>query len=126
LTSAKASGKAPASLGRPISSPFRTEYPVSIPGEFINKSIEIELSAFISKLLNTNNYIITGKLYKWTKKPNTLFLNINIIIKSYRENIYRAILYKNIYSYNKAILENTKLYNTKLEDNIKCYIAIIN
>jgi hypothetical protein len=54
-----------------------------------------------------------------------LLSDINIIIKSYRKNVQRALLYKNAYSYNKAILENTKLYNTKLEDNIKCYIAIV-
>jgi hypothetical protein len=55
-----------------------------------------------------------------------LLSDINIIIKSYRENVQRALLYKNAYSYNKAILENTKLYNTKLEDNIKYYISIVN
>jgi hypothetical protein len=54
-----------------------------------------------------------------------LLSDINIIIKSYRENIYRTVSYKNTYSYNKAILENTKLYNTKLENNIKYYIAIV-
>jgi hypothetical protein len=64
LTSAKASSKAPASSGYPVSSPSRTEYPISIPGEFVDKSMEIELSAFIIKLLDTNNYITTRKLYK--------------------------------------------------------------
>jgi hypothetical protein len=52
LTSAKASGKAPTSSDYPISSSFRTKYSVSISGEFVNKSIEIEPSAFISKLLD--------------------------------------------------------------------------
>jgi hypothetical protein len=64
LTSAKASGKASASSGYSVSGPFRTERPVSIPGEFIDKSIEIEPSAFIIKLLETNNYITTKELYK--------------------------------------------------------------
>jgi hypothetical protein len=126
LTSAKASGKASTSSGYPISSPSRTEHPISIPGEFVDKSIEIEPSAFISKLLDTNNYITTRELYKWAKKPNILLSDINIIIKSYQENVQKAFSYKNTYSHNKAILENTKLYNTKLEDNIKYYIAIVN
>ena len=64
LTSAKASGKAPASSGCPVSSPSRTERPVSIPGEFMNKSIEIEFFAFIMKLLETKDYITTRELYK--------------------------------------------------------------
>jgi hypothetical protein len=64
LTSAKASGKAPASLGYSVSGPSRTECPVSISREFIDKSIEIEPSAFIIKLLETKDYITTGELYK--------------------------------------------------------------
>jgi hypothetical protein len=64
LTSAKASGKAPTGLDHSIGGPFRTEYPISISGEFIDESIEIESSAFIIKLLETENYIITGELYK--------------------------------------------------------------
>jgi hypothetical protein len=87
LTSAKASGKAFASLGCPVSGPSRTECPVSVSGEFMNESIEIEFSAFIIKLLETNNYITAGELYKWAKEPNTLLSDINIIIKSYRENV---------------------------------------
>jgi hypothetical protein len=124
-TSAKASSKAPAGSGRPVGGPSRTEHPVGIPGEFIDESIEIEPSAFIIKLLETEDHITAGELYKWAKEPNTLLSDINIIIKSYRENIYRAVSYKNAYSYNKAILENTKLYNTKLEDDIKYYMAIV-
>jgi hypothetical protein len=125
-TSAKASGKAPASSGRPVSGPSRTERPVSVPGKFMDKSIEIEPSAFISKLLDTNDRITAGELHEWAKEPNTLLSDINIIIKSYRENIQRALSHKNTYSHNKAILENTKLYNTKLENNIKYYMAIVN
>jgi hypothetical protein len=87
LTSAKASGKAPASSGCSVSSPFRTERPVSVPGEFVDKSIEIKPSAFISKLLDTDNRITTGKLYEWAKEPDILLSDINIIIKSYRKNI---------------------------------------
>jgi hypothetical protein len=87
LTSAKASGKASTSSGRPVSGPSRTEYSVSVSGEFVDKSIEIEPSAFISKLLDTNNRITAGELYKWAKEPNILLLDINIIIKSYRKNI---------------------------------------
>jgi hypothetical protein len=64
LISAKTSSKASTNLGYSISSSFRTEYPISISGEFIDKSIEIELSAFIIKLLETNNYITTRELYK--------------------------------------------------------------
>jgi hypothetical protein len=64
LTSAKASGKAPAGSGRPVSGPSRTERPVSVPGEFVDESIEIEPSAFISKLLDTNNRITAGELYE--------------------------------------------------------------
>jgi hypothetical protein len=64
LISAKASGKASTSLGYSISSPSRIKYPISISREFINKSIEIELSIFILKLLNINNYITTRELYK--------------------------------------------------------------
>jgi hypothetical protein len=83
LTSTKASGKAPTGSGCSVSSLFRTEYPIGIPGEFIDESIEIEPSAFIIKLLETKDYITTGKLYEWAKEPNTLFSDINIIIKSY-------------------------------------------
>ena len=64
MTSAKASGKAPASSGYPVSGPSRTKRSVSIPGEFIDKSIEIEPSAFIIKLLETKDYITTKELYK--------------------------------------------------------------
>jgi hypothetical protein len=64
LTSTKASSKVPTSLGYPISSSSRIKYPISIPGEFINKFIEIEPSAFIIKLLETKDYIITRELYK--------------------------------------------------------------
>jgi len=87
LTSTKASDKASASSGRPVSGPFRTKYFISISREFIDKSIEIEPSAFISKLLDTNNYITAGELYKWAKEPDLLLSDINIIIKSYRKNI---------------------------------------
>jgi hypothetical protein len=125
LTSAKASGKAPASLGRPVGGPSRTERPVSVPGEFMDKSMEIEPSAFITKLLETNNYVTARELHEWAKEPNTLLSDINIIMKSYRENVQRAISHKNAYSYNKAILENTKLHNTKLEDKVKRYMAIV-
>jgi hypothetical protein len=64
LTSTKASGKAPTSSGYPISSPSRTEYPVSIPREFIDESIKIEPFTFIIKFIETKDYIITGELYK--------------------------------------------------------------
>jgi hypothetical protein len=64
LTFTKASGKAPTSSGYPVSGPSRTERPVSVPREFVDKSIKIEPSAFILKLLDTNNRITTGKLYK--------------------------------------------------------------
>ena len=64
MTFAKASGKAPTSLGYPVSGLSRTKCPVSIPREFIDKSIEIEPFAFISKLLDTNNRITAGKLYE--------------------------------------------------------------
>ena len=64
MTSAKASSKASTSSGCPISSPSRTEYPISISGEFIDKSIEIEPSTFIIKLLETDNYITARELYK--------------------------------------------------------------
>jgi hypothetical protein len=76
LTSTKASSKAPASSGHPISGPSRTERPVSIPKEFIDKSIEIEPSTFIIKLLETKDYITTRELYKWTKEPNILLLDL--------------------------------------------------
>jgi hypothetical protein len=124
-TSAKASGKAPASSGRPVSGPSRTERPVSVPGEFMDESMEIEPSAFITKLLETEDHVIAGELHKWAKEPDTLLSDINIIMKSYRENVQRAISHKNAYSHNKAILENTKLYNTKLEDEVKRYMAIV-
>jgi hypothetical protein len=91
----------------------------------MDESIEIEPSAFITKLLETNDYITAGELYEWAKEPDTLLSDINIIIKSYRENVQRAVLYKNAYSHNKAILENTKLHNTKLEDKVKRYMAIV-
>jgi hypothetical protein len=45
--------------------------------------MEIEPSAFITKLLETKDHIITGELYEWAKEPNTLLSDINIIIKSY-------------------------------------------
>jgi hypothetical protein len=64
LTLAKASSKASASSGYPVSGPSRTERPVSIPGEFMDKFMEIELFAFIIKLLETNNYITARELYE--------------------------------------------------------------
>jgi hypothetical protein len=64
LTSAKASSKASTSSGYSVSGPSRTKRSISISREFIDKSIEIEFSAFIIKLLETNNYITAGKLYK--------------------------------------------------------------
>ena len=64
MTSTKASGKTFTSLGYSISSLSRIKYLISISGEFINKSIEIELSTFIIKLLETNNYITIRELYK--------------------------------------------------------------
>ena len=63
-TSAKASGKAPTSSGYPVSGPSRTERPVSVPREFMDKSMEIEPSAFITKLLETNNQVTTRELYE--------------------------------------------------------------
>jgi hypothetical protein len=53
----------------------------------MNKSMEIEPFAFIIKLLETEDYVITRELYKWAKEPDTLLLDINIIIKSYWENV---------------------------------------
>ena len=64
MTSTKASGKAPTGSGYSVSGPFRTECPIGIPREFIDESIEIEPSAFIIKLLETENHITTGELYK--------------------------------------------------------------
>jgi hypothetical protein len=64
LTSAKASSKAPTSSGHPISGPSRTKYPISVPREFMDKSIEIELSAFITKLLETKDHITTRELHE--------------------------------------------------------------
>ena len=64
MTSTKASGKASTGSGHSVSSPSWTEYSISIPGEFIDKSIEIEPSAFIIKLLETEDYITTRELYK--------------------------------------------------------------
>jgi hypothetical protein len=49
----------------------------------MNKSIEIEPSAFIIKLLETKDYITARELYKWAKEPNILLSDINIIMKSY-------------------------------------------
>jgi hypothetical protein len=91
----------------------------------MDESMEIEPSAFITKLLETEDHVTAGELHEWAKEPDTLLSDINIIIKSYRENVHRAVSHKNAYSHNKAILENTKLYNTKLEDNIKRYTAIV-
>jgi hypothetical protein len=64
LTFAKASGKAPTSSGHPVSGPSQTKRPVSIPGEFMDESIEIESFAFIIKLLETKDHVTTKELYK--------------------------------------------------------------
>jgi hypothetical protein len=54
-----------------------------------------------------------------------LLTNINSIITSYRKNLKKAILYKISYKNIKGLFKNTKLYNIKLKDNIKYYIAIV-
>ena len=64
MTSIKAFSKAFTSSGYSISSSFRIKYSISISREFLDKSIEIELSTFIIKLLKTNNYITIRELYK--------------------------------------------------------------
>jgi hypothetical protein len=91
----------------------------------MDESMEIEPSAFITKLLETEDHVTAGELHEWAKEPDTLLSDINIIMKSYRENVQRAVSHKNAYSHNKAILENTKLHNAKLEDEVKRYTAIV-
>ena len=48
-----------------------------------------------------------------------------MIITSYWDTFKKGILYKTSYKNTKGLLENTKLHNTKLEEDIKRYIAII-
>ena len=119
------SSKAPTSSGRPISGPSQTERLINISRDFIDKSIEEEASPFIKKLLYTNQLITTRELYKQAKEPEYLLSDINLIITSYQENLKKAILYKINYKDTKGLLENTKLQNTKLKEDIKYYIAIV-
>jgi hypothetical protein len=54
-----------------------------------------------------------------------LLSDINLIITSYRENLKKAVSYKTNYKDTKGLLENTKLQNTKLDEDIKYYTAIV-
>jgi hypothetical protein len=54
-----------------------------------------------------------------------LLSDINLIITSYRDTLKKGVLYKTSYKDTKGLLENTKLYNTKLEEDIKYYTAIV-
>jgi hypothetical protein len=55
-----------------------------------------------------------------------LLSDINLIITSYRDTLKKGISYKTSYKDTKGLLENIKLYNAKLEEDIKRYIAIVN
>jgi hypothetical protein len=54
-----------------------------------------------------------------------LLSDINLIVTSYRDTLKKGVLYKTSYKDTKGLLENIKLYNTKLEEDIKRYIAIV-
>jgi hypothetical protein len=54
-----------------------------------------------------------------------LLSNINLIVTSYRDTLKKGVLYKTSYKDTKSLLENTKLYNAKLEEDIKYYTAIV-
>jgi hypothetical protein len=119
------SSKAPSGSGRPVGSPSRTERLINVPRDFIDESIEEEASPFIKKLLYTNQLITPGELYKWAKEPEYLLSDINLIITSYWDTLKKGVSYKTSYKDTKSLLENIKLYNTKLEEDIKRYIVII-
>jgi hypothetical protein len=54
-----------------------------------------------------------------------LLSNINLIITSYRDTLKKGVLYKTSYKDTKGLLENTKLYNAKLKEDIKRYTVIV-
>jgi hypothetical protein len=91
----------------------------------MDESIEEEASPFIKKLLRTNQLITPGELYEWAKEPEHLLSDINLIITSYRDTLKKGVLYKTSYKDTKGLLENIKLYNAKLEEDIKYYTAIV-
>jgi hypothetical protein len=54
-----------------------------------------------------------------------LLSDINLIITSYWDILKKGVSYKTSYKNTKGLLENTKLYNAKLEEDVKRYIAIV-
>ena len=73
------------------------------------------------------NYLITSyNLNSWFKDPINLLKDINLIIESYRETTIKLARYKKKYRDTKGVFENIKLYNTKLEVDIKYYTSFLN
>jgi hypothetical protein len=70
--------------------------------------------------------ITSHDLNSWFKDPINLLKDINLIIESYRETTIKLAEYKKRYRDTKGIFENTKLYNTKLEADIKRYTILLN
>jgi hypothetical protein len=49
-----------------------------------------------------------------------------LIIKSYRDTIVKLAKYKKRYRDTKGVFENIKLYNARLEADIKRYTMLLN
>ena len=92
----------------------------------MDKSIKEEYSLFIRKVLDIGYLITSHNLNNWSKDPINLLKDINLIIKSYWDTTIKLAKYKKRYRDIKGIFENIKLYNTKLEADIKRYIILLN
>jgi len=88
--------------------------------------MEEDHSPFIRKVLDTGYLITSHDLNSWSKDPINLLKDINLIIKSYRDTTVKLAEYKKRYRDAKGIFENTKLYNARLEANVKRYTMLLN
>ena len=92
----------------------------------MDESIKEGYSLFIRKVLDTDYLITSHDLNNQFKDPINLLKDINLIIESYWETTTKLAKYKKRYRDTKGIFENIKLYNTKLEADIKRYIILLN
>ena len=92
----------------------------------MNESIEEEYSLFIKKVLDTDYLITSYNLNNQSKDLINLLKDINLVIKSYRETTIKLAGYKKKYRDTKGVFENIKLYNTKLEADVKRYTSLLN
>ena len=81
---------------------------------------------FIRKVLDTSYLITSHDLNSWSKDPINFLKDINLIIKSYWDTIIKLAKYKKRYRDTKGIFKNIKLYNTRLEADVKRYIMLLN